>query len=342
MSGFANSIVGGIGTLIRQYIQSPNYVAGVSGWSIKKNGDVEFNSGTFRGTIIVSGTGPAILVYSPTPALNNLVFALSAAVGADSFGNTFPAGISMPKLGSPGQPGILSWGINSATPSYPEIANVVSSASDELQIIGPGIGDIHVDLTAYVTPAGKKEVAIVAGTLLALFNNVLIQFTPSGGPALTLDPNGLQFGAGSVGKYYYEEIANSGNAIATGVVKTLLGSVANSQTDYGTAYTPATGQWTCPVDGDYILNGSWRSNVNATAAGRTITAFSSAAALAGTVYVRKDDSVNNGNPFGGNLTLQQKFTAGQSVFFSAFQTTVAAGITTLTTDSNIWSIRRCL
>lgn len=51
---FTNSITGGQGTLVRPAIKSPDYVAGVSGWSINKDGTVEFNSGTFRGTITAS------------------------------------------------------------------------------------------------------------------------------------------------------------------------------------------------------------------------------------------------------------------------------------------------
>lgn len=38
-------------TIISQDFSSSNYKAGVSGWTINSNGDVEFGSGTFRGTI---------------------------------------------------------------------------------------------------------------------------------------------------------------------------------------------------------------------------------------------------------------------------------------------------
>lgn len=41
----------GLGQLVIPQIKSPNYVPGVSGWAIFKNGNVEFNSGTFRGTV---------------------------------------------------------------------------------------------------------------------------------------------------------------------------------------------------------------------------------------------------------------------------------------------------
>lgn len=45
---FSNPVVGGT-TLIRPAIHSPDYVPGVSGWSINKDGTAEFNDVTFRG-----------------------------------------------------------------------------------------------------------------------------------------------------------------------------------------------------------------------------------------------------------------------------------------------------
>ena len=49
---FNNDVVGGI-TLIRSAIQSANYIPGVSGWTINRDGSSEFASGTFRGPVIV-------------------------------------------------------------------------------------------------------------------------------------------------------------------------------------------------------------------------------------------------------------------------------------------------
>lgn len=109
MGGFNNSILGGVGALIRQYIQSPNYVAGTSGWTINRDGSAEFNAGTFRGNITTSGD---VLLYSPAPGAGTLKFAFSAAGGADAYGNTYPAGISFATVAAANLAGILSWGIN--------------------------------------------------------------------------------------------------------------------------------------------------------------------------------------------------------------------------------------
>jgi hypothetical protein len=50
---FRDPIVAGV-RLVRTAIQSEDFAAGVAGWRIKRNGDAEFNDGTFRGTIEAS------------------------------------------------------------------------------------------------------------------------------------------------------------------------------------------------------------------------------------------------------------------------------------------------
>jgi hypothetical protein len=83
---FSNPILGG-DFLIRPQAESPNFVSGVSGWIIRKDGTVEFNNGVFRGSlqtgtapgqrIILNNplTGDAIDIYD---ASNNLIFYVNA------------------------------------------------------------------------------------------------------------------------------------------------------------------------------------------------------------------------------------------------------------------------
>lgn len=51
---FGNPIVGGV-TLVRPAIQSPNFITNVSGWSINKDGTVEFNDAVIRGSLSAGG-----------------------------------------------------------------------------------------------------------------------------------------------------------------------------------------------------------------------------------------------------------------------------------------------
>lgn len=64
MSGFANSVIGGASNLIRTAIRSPNYIAGLAGWTINKDGSAEFSDVTIRGDIALSDSyAPITSVY---------------------------------------------------------------------------------------------------------------------------------------------------------------------------------------------------------------------------------------------------------------------------------------
>ena len=77
------------------FLRSPNYLIGVSGWTINQDGSAEFNNltirGTFKGTNFIINSSGAFF-YSGTPALGNLVTSIAPAAGTDQFGNPFKAG----------------------------------------------------------------------------------------------------------------------------------------------------------------------------------------------------------------------------------------------------------
>ena len=54
---FSDPIIGGQNPLIRDEIQSENFVTNVSGWRIRKVGDAEFNDIIARGSLSVQGSG---------------------------------------------------------------------------------------------------------------------------------------------------------------------------------------------------------------------------------------------------------------------------------------------
>jgi hypothetical protein len=92
-SPFGNTILGGAGTLIRKMIRSPNYVTGVSGWTINKDGSAEFNNVVIRGGQVISGTA---LYYNGPPAFGNLIASESpTGPTTDSFGNAYLAGFTV-------------------------------------------------------------------------------------------------------------------------------------------------------------------------------------------------------------------------------------------------------
>lgn len=86
-----NPVVGGT-VLRRAAIQSPNFVTGVSGWTINQDGSAEFNNVTIRGGITIGGT--ALYYSTPAPQANTLVASIAASGGTDTAGNVYLAGIT--------------------------------------------------------------------------------------------------------------------------------------------------------------------------------------------------------------------------------------------------------
>lgn len=86
----SNPVVGGT-NLARAQINSPNYVAGSTGWAIKQDGSAEFNNVTIRGGTTIGGT--ALYYSTPTPQANTLVASVGASGGTDSAGNVYLAGV---------------------------------------------------------------------------------------------------------------------------------------------------------------------------------------------------------------------------------------------------------
>jgi hypothetical protein len=69
---FDDTVVAGT-TLIRAAIQSADYVPGVSGWIIRKDGSAEFNDGNFRGDVVVTATdGTQITIRASNGAIMTL------------------------------------------------------------------------------------------------------------------------------------------------------------------------------------------------------------------------------------------------------------------------------
>ncbi len=84
-----NPIVGG--TVLRiPAIQSPNFVSGVSGWTINADGTAQFN----QLTLIVQATAAAVLIYNGVAALGTLIGSWAGTAGTDPYGNAYPAGLS--------------------------------------------------------------------------------------------------------------------------------------------------------------------------------------------------------------------------------------------------------
>lgn len=91
-----------LGSLVLPSVHSPNYLAGLLGWTINKDGSAEFNNLTVRGNIVFpngwlsNGDGtytnqPGLFLYDGTPAAGNLVYSATNNNGGghDKFNNNF-------------------------------------------------------------------------------------------------------------------------------------------------------------------------------------------------------------------------------------------------------------
>lgn len=97
MLKFAHDIAGGQGNLIVVSVQNPDFLTGVRGWQIARDGSAEFNNVIIRGGTVISGLA---LYYDPAPGAGNLVASIAAVGGTDIYGNAYTAGVSSYGSGS--------------------------------------------------------------------------------------------------------------------------------------------------------------------------------------------------------------------------------------------------
>lgn len=207
-------------TLVREAIQSQNFVTGLSGWQIKANGDAEFNNLIARGEVIVGTVpGPHIRIGQDalhhgiiefftgdaaelTPsalqpdAVANLIGILfhSAGTAADNLGSTlslythkFAASNSQAQLSSTGEVDVyasrLVWIQNNGTGDFIKLDQFAGS-----QFQAP-----HVDIFDQ-SLSGNQGISVVNGYVQPLNNNVWIGTATTPLTGTWVDVAGARFG----------------------------------------------------------------------------------------------------------------------------------------------------
>src|ERR1700743_479923 len=158
--GFNNSVVGGDGTLVRDSIHSPNYVPGVSGWSINKDGTAQLN----ELTIIVQGSGQAILIYDGTAALGTLIGSWASEDGVDDYGNPYYAGLYVANAAN----------INNAVINAATITNAILNASQINQ------GDIFESVITFDSNGGMLFMYVTTTIVVTLAAGTTTWTSPAG------------------------------------------------------------------------------------------------------------------------------------------------------------------
>ena len=159
------------GILVYPQIQSPDYVAGSSGWAVFRDGSVEFNNGTFRGYIVDGG----MFVYSGTPGPGNppVVAITPPGTTEDPYGNAISSDVI---VGQPGSPqvwiipngtygGEIRFPLPGTWPNSPNIYGKTQLSGGVLSLDGPT--DTTVSDQAYIAleSAGASGIGVSNGQL---------------------------------------------------------------------------------------------------------------------------------------------------------------------------------
>lgn len=140
MGGFKHDIAGGQGNLVIRALQSPDFAAGAQGWQVRRDGSVEFNNGTFRGTVsggVFAGTDfeinpSGLFFYSGPAGPGTLLLTIAGADGTDAYGTAYDAGVWL--HGSGGSAVALFTG--SGTPAIAVIPAGIAHATVTPELFG--------------------------------------------------------------------------------------------------------------------------------------------------------------------------------------------------------------
>lgn len=249
MGGFNDELVGGLGNLARAFMRSPNYVPGLQGWALFKNGDIDVNSGSFRGTVIIGTPGSDVVITDVIPP-ELMAFYVTSGV----FSDLSTAVIQI----SPGDGSYTYFiaGDNNVVPFTAWAIGIVTTTGQVIQQLNgsyfPTTGVSQLDLgntddDFRVVTQGFMNLLGSQSEAPATFNdaihangNVTVDSTLSGadlllanGAALIgdaradIEMNGVSLGLGTI---YFQPITTSAASSAVAGTETLMHTTTNTMT----------------------------------------------------------------------------------------------------------------
>jgi hypothetical protein len=270
---FQDELAGGI-VLIRPALQSPDYEAGVSGWSINQDGSAEFNNITIRGgagvpAIIVGPEGePQVIIYNngangviefPTGDPNESSPGRMASVVYDQGDPDERLSLEIQGPAHDVDDNRLAMQFNStradsSTPASVSIFDVASQnliffadnnrvqVNEALQVT-PEDGDTNIPLFVDGNPGGGSSIAVIRrdGTnVLNIPNEGNLQVSPA--VASALSALFINAPSGHTGRLLRAQLdgVDCFTVEPTGSVNA-VGSLTTGNTAWGTAQTPAPG-----------------------------------------------------------------------------------------------------
>lgn len=272
----SEAIVGG--TVLRiPAIQSPDFVAGTSGWIIRSDGSAEFNAGTFRGSIEVgpvpgqhfivnnAATGDVIDVYDSS---NRLVFSI------DQFGNVIA--VLQPSLDTAELSGnSLSFFNQASLPGSQTTISAVSSATGTELIIDSGHGT-----AATATPSNLFFFDSAESAVQGLGGNAVILATQKGNGINPVIQGGLM---------QTDYFSDTNNVVHAAVYSITTDASGASNFAHNCRFTPKAGFLSCQFLAGNVgfwqyawftnpftstnANAAFRDNLGAIVASKTISAY---------------------------------------------------------------------
>jgi hypothetical protein len=239
MVGFAHDVAGGQGILIVTQLQSPNFsIADKTGWAIMKNGDAWFFSVTAEGsisanTVVVSGSGEGLFIYSGTPGTGNLIGSWAQTASTDAYGNAYPAGLQVGNSSDTAQVLITrSAGGQAAEVTFPvpslSLSNTPNIAGGE---VTGGYADLLISGPALSAAGDKDWVQFVLYSNSGSGSEARCEFryvSSTGSPVVTASYNGTGWTFG------LPVTASDGMTVASGLSVT-GGTTSDSLTVTGAA-----------------------------------------------------------------------------------------------------------
>lgn len=230
---FTNEIAGGQGTLVRNWLQSQNFVSGVSGWQITKSGNAEFNNGTFRGSITSgnpsgkhlilnnSVTGDAIDIYN---TFNQLIFAIT---GDGLLESIDPVGGSILTMANAG----TTYSNIGNPPAHGATISATASGTQTEVIINSGIP---------ILGENPSQLAWLSGPSVS---DGYLQAAQSGANTSTV-----------VGRVMQTDTTTAGNGLFhMNTYNVTTDPTGTFTMNHGCNFTPTVGMWTIQALGDPII-----------------------------------------------------------------------------------------
>lgn len=303
MSGFSDPIVGGIGTLIRQYIRSANYVPGASGWTINQDGTAEFQDVTIRADL----SGSTLTIPAGAGPTDERIVIDNTGLKAYASGGALVTEIIPGSLSTVPAPLATNYLTGLTYPNH-----TVDLESNGVTII---------DLTNQFTDG-----------LDFLFNSVNgLSVVTNGLPNIGAGiPARFQFGAGLLGAYCFEQ--DTFNLSIPNNTTTPVSSTSQQYilSNYLSGFSG--GLFTCPATGIYTFQ-FYIDLVSFLTGHRLITDI----LQNGTIMARSDNTIDTSSGTAQSVFAQFYCNQGDSISFEVFQNTGS----TISSNGFI-SARRCL